>query len=33
MQAYDQALANGDTTLVIAPDSDFFKYFQKGPGR
>jgi len=33
MQAYDQALANGDTTLVLSPDSDFFKYFQKGPGR
>ncbi|HEV2531859.1 protease modulator HflC [Phenylobacterium sp.] len=32
MQAYDQALAQGDTTLVLAPDSDFFKYFQKGPG-
>jgi modulator of FtsH protease HflC len=33
MQAYDQSLANGDTTLVLSPDSDFFKYFQKGPGR
>ena len=33
MQAYDQALANGDTTLVLSPDSDFFKYFQRGPGR
>jgi membrane protease subunit HflC len=32
MQAYDQALANGDTTLVLAPDSDFFKYFERGPG-
>lgn len=32
MQAYDAALANGDTTLVISPDSDFFKYFQRGPG-
>jgi len=33
MQAYDQALAQGDTTLVLSPDSDFFKYFQRGPGR
>jgi len=32
MQAYDAALANGDTTLVISPDSDFFKYFQRGAG-
>jgi membrane protease subunit HflC len=32
MQAYDQALAQGDTTLVLSPDSDFFKYFQRGPG-
>lgn len=32
MQAYDQALANGDTTLVLSPDSDFFKYFQRGAG-
>jgi membrane protease subunit HflC len=33
MQAYDQALAQGDTTMVLAPDSEFFKYFQRGPGR
>jgi membrane protease subunit HflC len=32
MQAYDQSLAQGDTTLVLAPDSDFFKYFERGPG-
>jgi len=32
MQAYDAALAKGDTTLVVSPDSDFFKYFQRGPG-
>jgi membrane protease subunit HflC len=31
MQAYDSALANGDTTLVLNPDDEFFKYFQKGP--
>lgn len=34
MQAYDQALAQGEaTTMVLSPDSDFFKYFQRGPGR
>jgi modulator of FtsH protease HflC len=27
MQAYQKALANKDTTLVLSPDSDFFKYF------
>ena len=31
MQAYNDALAKGDTTLVISPDSDFFKYFERGP--
>jgi membrane protease subunit HflC len=33
MQAYDQALGQGDTTLVLSPDSDFFRYFQNGPGK
>jgi membrane protease subunit HflC len=27
MQAYGRALASSDTTLVLNPDSDFFKYF------
>jgi modulator of FtsH protease HflC len=27
MQAYSTALANGDTTMVLDPGSDFFKYF------
>jgi modulator of FtsH protease HflC len=27
MQAYSRALANGDTTMVLDPNSDFFKYF------
>jgi membrane protease subunit HflC len=27
MQAYSRALASSDTTLVLNPDSDFFKYF------
>jgi membrane protease subunit HflC len=31
MQAYDAALAQGDTTLVLSPDSAFFRYFEKGP--
>jgi membrane protease subunit HflC len=31
MQAYEGAFANGDTTLVLSPDSDFFKYFKRGP--
>ena len=32
MQAYEGAFADGDTTLILSPDSDFFKYFKKGPG-
>ena len=32
LQAYDTSLADGDTTMVLSPDSDFFKYFRKGPG-
>ena len=31
MQAYEKALGQGDTTLVLSPDSAFFKYFEKGP--
>jgi membrane protease subunit HflC len=31
MRAYDVSLGNGDTTMVLTPDSDFFKYFDKGP--
>jgi modulator of FtsH protease HflC len=27
MQAYQRALANRDTTLVVSPNSEFFKYF------
>ena len=27
MQAYENSLANGDTRLVLSPDSDFFAYF------
>jgi membrane protease subunit HflC len=32
MKAYEESLANGDTTLVLSPDSAFFKYFSQGPG-
>lgn len=31
MQAYEQSLAQGDTTMVLSPDSAFFKYFDRGP--
>jgi membrane protease subunit HflC len=27
MQAYREALANGDTTMVLSPDMEFFRYF------
>ncbi len=28
MQAYRKAMTSGDTTMVLSPDSDFFKYFK-----
>jgi membrane protease subunit HflC len=31
MSAYEKSLGQGDTTLVLSPDSAFFKYFDKGP--
>jgi membrane protease subunit HflC len=31
MQAYQAGLAQGDATLVLSPDSEFFKYFEHGP--
>ncbi len=33
MAAYEQTMANGETTLVLSPDSEFFRYFSRGPGR
>ncbi len=30
MQAYEGSLADGDTTMILSPDSDFFRYFKKG---
>ena len=32
MQAYERSLAGGDTTMVLSPDSAFFRYFQNGSG-
>ena len=32
MQAYERSLAAGDTTMVLSPDSAFFRYFQNGAG-
>jgi len=33
LQAYEASLGQGDTTMVLSPDSDFFKYFKNGPGK
>jgi len=33
LQAYEVSLGQGDTTMVLSPDSDFFKYFKNGPGK
>ncbi|MFN8949499.1 MAG: protease modulator HflC [Phycisphaerae bacterium] len=30
LTAYEQSMGSSNTTLVISPDSPFFKYFQKG---
>jgi len=30
MQAYEASLGQGDATLVLSPDSDFFRYFSRG---
>ncbi|WP_193171305.1 protease modulator HflC [Nisaea nitritireducens] len=32
MQAYRKAMTGGDTTMVLSPDSDFFKYFKNIEG-
>ncbi|OBZ93958.1 membrane protein [Pararhizobium polonicum] len=32
MTAYDQAIGSPDTTLVLAPDSEFFRYFNSSDG-
>ena len=33
MQAYGEALTREDTTMVLSPDSDFFRYFTDIQGR
>jgi membrane protease subunit HflC len=33
MQAYDTALGQGDSTLVLSPNSSFFRYFERGAGK
>lgn len=32
LQAYRETLRPGDTTLVLSPDSDFFRYFERPDG-
>jgi len=29
MQAYETALIGGDTSLILSPDNEFFKFFGK----
>lgn len=31
MQAYERSFEDGQTTMVLSPDSAFFKYFERGP--
>ena len=31
MQAYESSMGQGDTTMILSPDSEFFKYFERGP--
>jgi membrane protease subunit HflC len=31
MLAYEAGLGQGDTTMILSPDSAFFKYFEQGP--
>lgn len=32
LQAYSRALQQSDTTMVLSPDSEFFRYFETAPG-
>jgi modulator of FtsH protease HflC len=32
LEAYQDALPSSNTTAVLSPDSEFFRYFQSGPG-
>jgi membrane protease subunit HflC len=31
MEAYKHSLADGSTTLILSPDSEFFRYFKSLP--
>ena len=31
MQAYEASIGQGDATMVLSPDSQFFRYFERGP--
>jgi membrane protease subunit HflC len=31
LQAYESSLADGNTTMVLSPDSAFFRFFDRGP--
>ncbi|NWG72255.1 MAG: protease modulator HflC [Parvularculaceae bacterium] len=33
LQAYEEALKKGDTTILLSPDSEFFRYFNNLDGR
>jgi membrane protease subunit HflC len=33
MQAYEQVMKKGDTSLFITPDSDFMRYFNDAAGK
>lgn len=33
LEAYRKTLTDGNTTMVLSPDSDFFRYFENGPGK
>lgn len=33
MQAYRESLPGGDTTLILSPDSDFFRFFKGSDGK
>ena len=33
MQAYEKALIGGETSLILSPDSEFFKFFGKSVGQ
>ncbi len=33
MQSYTKALSSGDTTMVISPEGEFFKYFKDADGK